>query len=137
MIGAIALGFVVFQIARMRGWFVPSRPAPSRPAGLFWGTIAGFTSFVSHAGGPPAAIYLLGSRLDKTRFQATTVVVFWWVNLIKFPAYIALGMFTPATLWANLILAPVAILGVLLGAWAHNLCARALVLSARPTGCWW
>jgi uncharacterized membrane protein YfcA len=82
--------------------------------------VAGFTSFVSHAGGPPAAMYLLASKLEKTRFQATTVITFWWVNLIKLPPYFALGMFTAETARANLILAPVAVGGVLIGAWAHR-----------------
>ncbi len=121
MVGAVAIGFVAFQIARARGWLRP-RPAAARPIwGLFWGAVTGFTSFVSHAGGPPASMYLLASPLDKTRYQATTVAVFWWVNLIKFAPYFALGMFSAQSLRANLILAPVAVLGVILGARAHVL----------------
>ncbi len=87
---------------------------------MFWGGVAGFTSFVSHAGGPPAAMYLLGRGLDKTTYQATTVISFWWVNLIKFAPYLALGMFTADSARANLMLAPVAVAGVLLGAVAHR-----------------
>jgi hypothetical protein len=45
-------------------------------AGLVAGTVAGFTSFVSHAGGPPAAIFLLSRGLDKTGYQATSVLIF-------------------------------------------------------------
>jgi uncharacterized protein len=118
MLGALAIGFVIFQIAQQRGLFVPPRMRPR--AGLAWGSLCGFTSFVSHAGGPPAAVYLLGSRLDKTAFQATTVIVFWWVNLIKFPAYVGLGLFSLETTLANLALAPVAVLGVAAGVWAHR-----------------
>jgi uncharacterized protein len=118
LLGALALGFVAWQVARERGLI---RPPPLPPvAGLFWGAVTGFTSFVSNAGGPPAAVYLLGSRLDKTVYQATTVIVFWWVNLIKFPAYLGLGLFTAETARANLMLAPVAIAGVAFGVWAHH-----------------
>jgi uncharacterized protein len=118
LLGGLALGFVAWEIARARGLI---EPPPARPAaGLAWGGLCGFTSFVSHAGGPPAAIYLLGSRLEKTAYQASTVLVFWWVNLIKLPAYIALGLFTAETLHANVLLAPVAIAGVLIGVWAHR-----------------
>lgn len=118
MLGALAIGFVLFQAARQQGLVAPPEMRPR--AGLAWGALSGFTSFVSHAGGPPAAIYLLGSRLDKTAFQATTVLVFWWVNLIKFPAYLGLGLFSTETLVANLLLAPFAVAGVFLGVWAHR-----------------
>jgi uncharacterized protein len=118
LLGVVAIGFVGFQIARARGLF--ALPPAGPRAGLAWGSACGFTSFVSHAGGPPAAIYLLGSGLEKTVYQATTVVVFWWVNLIKFPAYVGLGLFTAETVLANVILAPVAVLGVMAGVWAHR-----------------
>jgi uncharacterized protein len=117
LLGGMALGFVAWELARSRGLVAPPPMPPA--AGLVWGALCGFTSFVSHAGGPPAAIYLLGSRLEKTAYQATTVLVFWWVNLIKFPAYVGLGLFTAETALANLLLAPVALAGVLVGVWAH------------------
>ena len=121
LVGSIAIGFVVFQVARERGWLRLAERPVSALWGYVWGTVAGFTSFVSHAGGPPAAMYLLRARPDKTTYQASTVVVFWWINLIKFPPYLVLGMFTSESAWANVILAPVAISGVLLGVWAHRL----------------
>ena len=37
------------------------------------GALAGFTSFVAHAGGPPANAYLLPQRLDKTVFVGMPV----------------------------------------------------------------
>jgi uncharacterized membrane protein YfcA len=42
------------------------------------------------------------------------------VNLIKLPPYFVLGMFTTETGTATLILAPVAVGGVFIGAWAHR-----------------
>lgn len=125
-IGLIAIGFVAWRIARERGWLTATAEAPGAVSGLFWGGVAGFTSFVSHAGGPPAAMYLLGRGLDKTTYQATTVISFWWVNLIKFVPYVALGMFTMDSARANLMLAPVAVAGVLLGAVAHRRLPEAL-----------
>ena len=120
-IGLIALGFVAFQFARARGLLrIPPRE-PSMIRGGFWGLAAGFTSFVSHAGGPPAAAYLLGRSLDKRTYQATTVIAFWWVNLLKFGPYAALGLFTRETLIANVILAPVVVVGTLLGVAAHRI----------------
>ena len=120
MIGLVAVGFVVFQAARARGWLRPGAAPPGKRSGLIAGAVAGFTSFVSHAGGPPVAIWLLGRDLGKTRFQATTVLVFWAINLMKFPPYALLGFFG-ARLWlAVALLAPVALLGVRLGVWLHG-----------------
>lgn len=119
-IGAIALGFVLFQLARARGWLhIAPRPFSAGRAG-FWGAAAGFTSFVSHAGGPPAAVYLLGRSLDKQTYQATTVIIFWWVNVLKFGPYAMLGLFTRETLIANVLLAPVVVIGSLIGVWANR-----------------
>ena len=120
LIGIIAIGFVLFQLAKERGILRPPSRALGPIAGSMWGTATGLTSFISHAGGPPAAIYMLSQRMDKTTFQATSVLVFWSVNLLKLPAYLAAGIFSRETLLADLYLLPVAVLGVLLGAWLHH-----------------
>ncbi|SEN42743.1 sulfite exporter TauE/SafE family protein [Palleronia pelagia] len=120
LIGLIALGFVAFQMARARGWLrVEGLPA-GRIAGACWGLAAGFTSFISHAGGPPAAVYLLSRKVAKTDYQATTVIVFWAVNLMKFVPYAGLGIFTPTSLMAGVILSPFAVIGIWLGVIAHR-----------------
>ncbi|SMR70820.1 hypothetical protein SAMN04488030_0433 [Aliiroseovarius halocynthiae] len=120
LIGLIAVGFVLFQLARSNG-MIPqaARPMPG-PMGAFWGMIAGFTSFISHAGGPPAAVYLLSRQLDKTTFQATTVIVFWAINLMKFLPYFVLGIFTWQTAKADLMLIPFAVIGVWIGVHLHH-----------------
>jgi uncharacterized protein len=121
LIGAIALGFVLWQLAQRNGLVpAPTRRLPAS-AGLVAGAVTGFTSFVSHAGGPPAAVYLLSQRLDKTRFQATTVLLFWIINIAKFVPYAFLGMFTAQTALADVILAPFAVLGAWLGVRAHRI----------------
>lgn len=121
LIGAIALAFVAWQAAQRLGWVTPGALRPEPRAGYLLGATAGFTSFVSHAGGPPAAIYLLGRGLAKTTYQASTVLVFWVINLVKFGVYAPLGLFTAETLYLNLILAPFAALGAWLGVKAHRL----------------
>jgi len=120
LIGAVSVAFVAFRLAQARGWVrAPVRPAGA-VAGLVTGLAAGFTSFVSHAGGPPVAIYLLSQRLTKTGFQATTVLVFGVVNVFKAVPYAFLGIFTVETLWANVLLAPAALAGAWLGVKAHR-----------------
>lgn len=120
LIGGISIAFVVWSIARARGWVAIAIGRVDTRWGGFAGFLAGFTSFVSHAGGPPMAVYLLRQGLDKTSFQATTVLFFWIVNLLKFIPYATLGIFTPQTILADLILAPFAVLGAYLGVRAHH-----------------
>ncbi|MHA6263404.1 sulfite exporter TauE/SafE family protein [Arenibacterium sp. CAU 1754] len=120
MIGVICIAFVGWQLAQRGGLIRPlSRRLPTG-AGAAAGLAAGFTSFVSHAGGPPVAVYLLSQGLDKTRYQATTVLTFWAINIAKFIPYALLGMFTTTTATANLALAPFALVGAWLGVVAHR-----------------
>jgi len=119
-IGVVALAFVAFEAARALGYIRAADAPLPKSAGLFAGALAGFTSFVSHAGGPIAAVYLLSERMEKTTYQATTVVVFGAINVVKMPAYASLGMIPAETLGVALIVSPVAVLGVWLGVWLHK-----------------
>lgn len=121
LIGAVSVGFVIWQISVSRGWLhIGARPM-SDSAGLIAGLVTGFTSFISHAGGPPAAVFLLSRGLGKTGYQATSVLIFWAVNIAKFIPYAFLGMFTLETAQANLALAPFALAGTWLGVRAHRI----------------
>ena len=119
MIGTIAVAFVLWQGAlRLRLLSGPKREMPVW-GGAIAGSVAGFTSFISHAGGPPAAVYLLSRGLGKTPYQATTVLTFWAINLIKFIPYFVLGIFSVQTFLADLVLAPFAVLGAWIGVRLH------------------
>jgi uncharacterized membrane protein YfcA len=120
LIGLISVGFVAWQLLLRSGRLKFGHGAMPRWGGALAGAVAGFTSFVSHAGGPPAAVYLLSQPLSKTQFQASTVLVFWAVNIAKFVPYAFLGMFTLETLKANLLLAPFALLGAWIGVQMHR-----------------
>ena len=88
--------------------------------GPFAGTLSGFTSFVAHAGGPPVQVFLLGLRLDKTRYVATTVGFFTVINYIKLVPYTGMGFFTRETLITSAVLSPVALLGMWCGVKLHG-----------------
>lgn len=121
LIGALSVGFVAWQISIKQGWLrIGARQMPDG-AGVVAGVAVGFTSFVSHAGGPPAAVFLLSRKLGKTGYQATSVLIFWAVNIAKFIPYAFLGMFTLETAKANLMLAPFALAGTWLGVRAHKI----------------
>ncbi len=121
LIGSIGIVFVAWQMAQKAGMIRLADRRHGSGTGLTAGVAIGFTSFVSHAGGPAAAVYLLGQRLPKTTYQATTVLVFWAVNLFKSGFYAFMGIFTLQTLTLDLVLAPVAVLGTWLGIRAHAL----------------
>ncbi len=121
LIGVLAVGFVIFQLVQKAGWLAFDRGAFSARAGYVAGAVAGFTSFISHAGGPPIAVFLLAQPIGKTVYQATVVIVFWTINLLKLLPFIWLGFFTAETLTVSLALAPVALLGVWIGVRLHHL----------------
>jgi hypothetical protein len=85
------------------------------PRGLIWGSIAGFTSFVSHSGGPPYQMYVLPQRLEKMVFAGTSTILFAIVNALKLIPYWALGQFHVGNLRVAALLAPVALLGAYAG----------------------
>jgi uncharacterized membrane protein YfcA len=115
LVGLIGAVFAANLLLR-RGEDPPARPA-SRAAGTVWGAISGFTSFVSHAGGPPYQIFVLPLRLEKTVFAGTTTILFAYVNAIKLVPYWALGQLSLANLKVAAVLTAPAVVSVFLGVW--------------------
>jgi uncharacterized membrane protein YfcA len=112
-VGLITLLFVIDAVFPIRKK-LQGRP-PSKPWGRFWGGVAGFTSFVSHTGGPPFQIYVLPQKLSPAVFAGTTAWCFATINAIKLIPYYFLGQLSPGNLQLSLILAPVAVAGMLIG----------------------
>ena len=114
VIGAVGLSFLAMRMrARVMGRS-EARPADV-PRGMFWGAVSGFTSFVSHAGGPAFQMYVLPQKLPKMMFAGTSTILFAIVNLLKVPPYMALGLMETGDIDVMLVLAPVAILGAWVG----------------------
>lgn len=89
----------------------------NRAKGTFWGAVAGFTSFVSHAGGPPFQMYMLPLRLDPKLFAGTAIIIFTGINASKVVPYYFLGQFSPTNLMTSAVLLPLAPLATLFGVW--------------------
>jgi len=113
IIGVIGTVFALYLLLR-RGPEGPSKPARVGP-GLFWGTITGYTSFISHAGAPPYQVYVMPQQLEKMVFAGTSTILFAWVNLIKLPPYWMLGQINASSLKEAAVLAVPAVIGVLGG----------------------
>ncbi len=115
LIGGVSVGFVLWQVSLASGLIRLARSRMPDWCGVFFGLIAGFTTFISHAGGPPVAIFLLGRGLSKTQYQATTVLLFWILNIVKFVPYAALGMFTAQTFYGECAFGPLRASGHMAG----------------------
>jgi uncharacterized membrane protein YfcA len=119
---AIASITLVFTVR----WFLgggrdDGKPLEARMGNaLPWGTMAGFTTFVAHSGGPPLQIYLLRRGLTKTVYAGTSAMFFAMGNVMKLPPYLYLGGSEPHLLWTALVLAPSVPLGVWLGRKFHD-----------------
>lgn len=116
VIGLVILGMVAFTF--WRSW----RPNPNPHVPRTWwfaalmGLLAGTTTVLANAAGPPTVIYLLAMRLQKENFVATTAWFFWILNLIKLPLFLHLHLITADSFRTNLALLPAIALGALLGA---------------------
>lgn len=113
LIGLMGLAFC------LNTWLGRQHPHAPQTAtvrrGLFWGTLSGFTSFVSHAGAPPYQIYVLPQKLPKMVFAGTTTILFAVVNLAKLIPYATLHPYSLLMLKVAAMLLPAAIVGTVAG----------------------
>lgn len=115
LVGAVAVVFAInMGVREIRKL---GAKQPNGIMAVFWGTISGFTSFISHAGGPPFQAYTLPLKMDKMIFAGTGIMMFSLMNAIKLVPYFALGQFTTDNLNASFTLMPVAVVAVLCGVW--------------------
>jgi uncharacterized membrane protein YfcA len=92
------------KLRSSRGWL-----------GTIAGMIAGFTSTLAHAGGPPVTIYLLTQNLQPTTFVATSALFFMALNWIKVPYYLYADLFDIQLIIRFLWLLPLLPAGVWVG----------------------
>jgi uncharacterized membrane protein YfcA len=114
MIGCMGVGFCLSTWLRRTP---QAKQAVSLKKGLFWGTMAGFTSFISHAGGPPFQIYVLPQRLPKVQFAGTATLLFAVINAAKILPYQLLQPYAYDDLLRAANLIPFALLGTVIGAY--------------------
>lgn len=111
-IGVILLAMVVLTLWRRRR---ESIPASGRTAAAGYGTLAGFTTMVANSGGPVMSMYFLATRTPVKVFLGTSAWFFAIVNLTKVPFLAGIGLLTPEVLLLDLTLAPMVVIGALIG----------------------
>jgi uncharacterized protein len=116
----LAIGLLSLAFAS-RSLFGAAAHAPAVKGGIlagwFWGAACGFTSLISHAGGPPFQVYVLPQRLPRDTFIGTGAILFALINWMKLPPYIALGVLTRENLATAAMLFPLAIASTWAGVW--------------------
>ncbi len=113
LIGVIALAFVANTWLRAEH----ASHASTVLSDVFWGAIAGFTSFASQGGGPPYQVHTLPQRLPKMVFVGTTTLFFAAVNAMKVVPYFMLGQFSAKNFSTSLALLPLTALANAAGIW--------------------
>jgi uncharacterized protein len=113
--GIVGVFTLVFLAQRLLFPPRPDSPHPPRWLGAVLTITSGFTSFVSHAGGPPVNAYVIPMRLPPLVFAATMSAFFFVVNLSKWGPYAWLGLLDLRNMGTSLALLPFAPIGVLAG----------------------
>ncbi|MCT2537721.1 sulfite exporter TauE/SafE family protein [Aquibacillus koreensis] len=116
VIGALVLLLILLHVIRER---LGERFNKWLPGSIWFiglmGVLAGFTTMIGNAAGGVMAIYLLVKGLPKREFIGTGAWFFLFVNLIKVPFYIYLGLITTDSFLFNLSLLPTVIIGAFIG----------------------
>ena len=114
IIGFIAISFTIshWRTAKDRG-----SKGHSIFRGTVWGSITGFTSFVTLTGAPPYQMYLLPLKLDQRTYAGTFMIFFWMNNILKIIPFMMLGEMTRSTVTTSMILFPISLIFTFLGIW--------------------
>jgi uncharacterized protein len=113
IIGWLVVGMLAVEICRQ--WFGWDRMPHRWWFAAATGLMAGFTTFVANAAMPVMSIYLVSQDFDKRQFIGTAAWFFLILNVSKVPPYCAMGMLSWSMLPTAAALAPLAIVGALLG----------------------
>ncbi len=113
LVGCIGILFAIYMLVGTRRATV--QRSPEVAPGVFWGALAGFTSYISHAGAPPYQVYVQPLNLDRLAYAGTTTILFAILNAVKLGPYSLNGQVTFQSLETLVYLSPAAILGVFVG----------------------
>jgi uncharacterized membrane protein YfcA len=116
----LAIG-VIIGIFVIRHWlgtrFDRLAPRPNTATGIFFGIVGGFTTMLANAGGPAWQMHLLPQKLEKFTYVGTVTVLFAASNIMKLPAYSALGQMNMENMMLGAVLLPMAVAANYAGIW--------------------
>lgn len=115
VIGSLILVMVALQLVRQFAPDYAHRLAHSDGFGMAAGGFAGIATTIANAAGPVFQLYFLARRLPKMELIGVGARFFLLINLIKLPFMGGLSLTTWESLWLNLKLVPVILLGIFVG----------------------
>ena len=113
--GIVGIFTLLFLAQRLAFPPKPDSPHPPKWLGAILTVTSGFTSFISHAGGPPLNAYVIPMRLPPLVFAATMSAFFFVINLSKWIPYAWLGLLDTRNMATSIALLPFAPIGVVVG----------------------
>ncbi len=141
VLGGIVLVLITLQLLRDCGYFSDQRIPHHWAFAWGMGGLAGFVTGISNAAGPIIIIFLLAMNLDRFRFIGTIAVYFLILNTFKVPFFAQQSIITGPSLMFNLKLAPVVLVGCVLGLFAPRFIPEkpfrwTVILLAVAAGVW-
>jgi uncharacterized protein len=118
VIGVIIFCLAVMQAARMLRPNLFQHVPHSRTFAWTIGLLVGVSTMLANAAGPIMAMYLLAVSLPKMEFVGTTAWFFLILNVLKIPFSYELGLITGSSLGFNAAMAPIILVGLVVGGWA-------------------
>ena len=116
VLGGIVLILMLLDWARIR--FHLPIPMGNKAVGFTLGCLAGIMTMLANAAGPVTMLYLLAMNITKEELVGTTAWIFFFINAIKVPFSISLGLISLETLKVNMMMFPLVIIGAFVGVWA-------------------
>ncbi|MFD1383216.1 sulfite exporter TauE/SafE family protein [Rhodanobacter aciditrophus] len=111
------LGVIIVAMIAL-GFYLDARPATfmQKPITAYsMGFAGGLVSMVANAAGPLFSLFLLEQKLSKESYVSTRAWGFFIINIMKFPMYIGLGLFSQESLTISTYALPGLIIGALIG----------------------
>ena len=121
LIGVIAIVLLTLQLLRDLGVFTNERIPHHWLFAWSLGLSAGIFTMMANAAGPIMIVFFLAMGLDRFRFIGTIAWYFMLLNLFKVPFFVGLGMIGGTSLFFDLKLVPVILIGACVGIFAPRL----------------
>lgn len=123
----LVIGFMAAIFALRSLWQLSHHPNQSQVKKVpLWishslATLAGASSTLLHAGGPPITMYLTLTRMKASQFIASSALFFTLLNWVKVPVYVGNDLWNRETLITAILLSPLCWLGTWCGVYIRQL----------------